>query len=186
MRKYLLCAALALTLVSPAISQNTTGTAPRIEDLDKLFGRLKTGELGEEQRTAQSRIWSIWMQSGSITHDLILQQATMAMIDAEYYTSEEMLNVLIDRRPDFAEAYNKRAELYFLMGRLDDALSDIDVALEREPRHFGAMAGRGLILQWLGRDKEALQAYRDALAVNSGLKGVEAAAKILERQSPAL
>jgi tetratricopeptide (TPR) repeat protein len=156
------------------------------DELDQLFGKLKTTTEPDEQRTAQSRIWSIWMQSGSITQDLVLQQATSAMVDGEYYTSESMLNILIGKHPNEAEPYNKRAELYFLMGRLDSALKDADAALEREPRHFGALAGRGLILQRLGRDHDALDAYHQALAINPNLTGVAAAAKLIEKANPGL
>jgi tetratricopeptide (TPR) repeat protein len=158
----------------------------QVDELDQLFGKLKTTTETDEQRTAQSRIWSIWMQSGSVTQDLILQQATAAMVDEEYYTSEAMLNVLIGKQPGDAEPYNKRAELYFLMGRLDEALKDTDATLEREPRHFGALAGKGLILQRMGREKDALEAYHQALAINPNLTGVAAAAKLIEKTNPGL
>jgi len=179
----LICAAVALT--TPALGSDTAG-AKRVEELDQLFGKLRSSTDGDEARTTQSRIWSAWMQSGSLTQDLILQQATHAMIAQEYYTSEEMLNALVARQPDGAEPYNKRAELYFMMGRLDDALRDTERALDREPRHFGALAGRGLILQWLGKDQEALVAYRAALAINPNLAGVASAIKLIEKQTPEL
>jgi tetratricopeptide (TPR) repeat protein len=179
----LICAAVALT--TPAFGSDTAG-AKRVEELDQLFGKLRSSTDGDEARTTQSRIWSAWMQSGSVTQDLILQQATHAMIAQEYYTSEEMLNALVARQPDGAEPYNKRAELYFMMGRLDDALRDTERALDREPRHFGALAGRGLILQWLGKDQEALVAYRAALAINPNLAGVASAIKLIEKQTPEL
>ena len=92
-----------------------------------------------------------------------------------------ILNRLIGANPDFAEAWNKRATLYFMMKKYDDALSDIAKVLDLEPRHFGALAGKGMILERQKNFSAAREAYEDALAVNPTLEDVKAAIKEIDR-----
>ena len=92
-----------------------------------------------------------------------------------------ILDRVIGAAPDYAEAWNKRATLYYLMKKDDASLKDIDKVLELEPRHFGALAGRGLILQRQKKYAEALDAFREALRLNPGLETVKDSIKELER-----
>ena len=77
---------------------------------------------------------------------------------------------MIELKPDYTEAWNRRATLYFLQKDYGHALADIREVLAREPRHFGALSGLGLILQEIGDDKHALEAYRRALAIDPHLE----------------
>ena len=81
-----------------------------------------------------------------------------------------MLDDMVARAPGWAEAWNKRATALYLAGEHDRSLSDIDRVLALEPRHFGALAGMGLIRIAKGQYREALDAFRRALAVNPFLK----------------
>jgi tetratricopeptide (TPR) repeat protein len=78
---------------------------------------------------------------------------------------------LVRLAPDFAEGWNKRATLHYLMGNLSASLADIDRTLKLEPRHFGALSGRGLVYLALGREEPALAAFDAALAIYPNLQG---------------
>jgi tetratricopeptide (TPR) repeat protein len=151
----------------------------RSDELDQLFGQLKQRRANVEQR-----IWDLWVQSNSSTADLILAQATLAIRDKQYELALRMFDEMVKHYPDYAEIYNKRATLHFVMDKLDLALRDIDRVLDIEPRHFGALAGRGLILQEKGDERAALAAYREALSINPSMEGVAMVIKELEKRSP--
>jgi tetratricopeptide (TPR) repeat protein len=167
-------------------AQDATSTSQkRTDELDQLFGKLQNPKDSEAISTEQ-RIWQLWMQSDNAAHEVTLAQATDAMGTGNYKSSEELLNQLVAAEAGFAEAWNKRATLYFLMGRLDDSLADIVKTLELEPRHFGALSGRGMILVRQGKYREALVAYREAQSMNPHMPGVNATIKQLETLLPDL
>ncbi len=97
------------------------------------------------------------------------------------HTSLKILDQLIAGNPGFAEAWNKRATLYFNMGRLDDSLADIEKVLDLEPRHFGALSGRGMIYMHQKKFPKALDAYKDALGMNPTMESAKDAVKALEK-----
>lgn len=153
----------------------------RADTLDMLFARLyKSSDDGDAQ-SIEKKIWSIWMASDSPTAEVLLLQATKAMDDGAPKESLDILNRLIGSYPDFAEAWNKRATLYYLMKRDEDSLRDIDKVLELEPRHFGAIAGKGMILKRQKKYGAALEAFEEALAINPGMEAVKASVKELKK-----
>jgi tetratricopeptide (TPR) repeat protein len=79
---------------------------------------------------------------------------------------------VVKLRPDYIEAWNRRATLYYLRNDYAHSLEDIEQVLIREPRHFGALAGLGMIMQDIGDEKRALDAFRKALAINPHLEKV--------------
>ena len=89
---------------------------------------------------------------------------------------------MVKLRPDYVEAWNRRATLYYLQNDYGHSLADIQQVLAREPRHFGALAGLGMIMQELGDDKHALEAFRKALAVNPHLEKVPDLVKTLSEK----
>lgn len=151
----------------------------RAEQLDILFAHLH--RKGVASATVEEKIWALWGASDSPTAEVLLAQAQRAMDDGAPAESLSILNRLIGANPDFAEAWNKRATLYYLMKKDDAALKDIDKVLDLEPRHFGALAGKGMIYQREKKYSEARAAYEDALAVNPNLQEVQAALKELDR-----
>jgi tetratricopeptide (TPR) repeat protein len=177
--------AVSLLLAPPALSAGET-TQQRAEELDKLFAQLRKPGDDAAARQIENRIWLLWMQSDSSAADLILARATAAMNAGDFRRSEELLNRLIADNPSYAEAWNKRATLYFLMGRFDDSLADIVRTLDLEPRHFGALSGRGMIYARQGKLREALASYREALAINPHMPGATAAVRQLEQLFPDL
>lgn len=153
----------------------------RSETLDRLFAKLHQEDDGERAKTIEQGIWKIWMTDDSPTAEVLLQQGTRAMNDGAPEQSLTIFNRLIGAYPDFAEAWNKRATLYFLMKKYPESLADIEKVLDLEPRHFGALSGRGMIYQRQKNYAAALDAYRDALAVNPTMEAAKDAVTQLEK-----
>jgi tetratricopeptide (TPR) repeat protein len=130
------------------------------ESLDTLFAKLQDPEIGSEVLRVEPQIWAEWMGGGTMDQNEALAKATASMNVADFPNAERQLNDLLAKTQTFPEVWNKRATLYFLMGRFDDSLADIVKTLDLEPRHFGALSGRGMIYQRLGRDAEALAALK--------------------------
>jgi Flp pilus assembly protein TadD len=154
----------------------------RSDTLDRLFGRLVKATSKEEAQTVEDSIWKVWMTSDSPTAQVLLGQAMKASAAGDNETALKILNDLISVHPDFTEAWNRRATVYFLMGRYQESLADIDQVLEREPRHFGALSGLGMIRQRLGELSAARAAFSDALAVNPNMEGPKRALEEIDRQ----
>jgi tetratricopeptide (TPR) repeat protein len=151
----------------------------RAEQLDILFAHLR--KPGVSSETVERKIWSLWQASDSPTAEILLRQAGRAIEDRAPAEALSILDRLVGAFPDYAEAWNKRATLYFMMKRYDQALKDIDKVIELEPRHFGALAGRGMILERQKKYSAARAAYEEAIAVNPTLEQVKDALKELDR-----
>ena len=114
----------------------------------------------------------IRLASPSDTANLLMGRAKNAIDAQDFDLAIRLLNAIIDIKPDFAEAWNRRATVYFAKKDFSRALADIREALAREPRHFGALSGLGIILQELGDDRRALDVFRRALAIHPHLERV--------------
>jgi tetratricopeptide (TPR) repeat protein len=144
----------------------------RTKGLDFLFGALKAAPDEASARHVEARIWALWMQTPSDTAALLMSRAKQAMDAQKADVAIKLLDSVIKLRPDYTEAWNRRATLYYLKNDYVHSIQDIQQVLIREPRHFGALAGLGMIMQDLGDDKRALEAFRKALAVNPRLEKV--------------
>jgi tetratricopeptide (TPR) repeat protein len=135
--------------------------------LDELFISLKeVDDAGDVQRIT-AEIWSRWSThptEESLTRRLF--RGVSMMNQGDYFHAEGIFSDIIDQDPSFAEAWNKRATLYYIQGRLADSRFDIAQTLNLEPRHFGALAGLGLIEMSAGNFEQALRAYEQAADVN--------------------
>jgi tetratricopeptide (TPR) repeat protein len=119
------------------------------------------------------------MQTPSDTAALLMLRAKAAMDTQKADVALKLLDAVVKLRPDYVEAWNRRATLYYLKNDYVHSLEDIQQVLIREPRHFGALAGLGMIMQDIGEDKRALEAFRKALAVNPHLEKVPELVKTL-------
>ena len=162
------------------------GSAVAQDDLDTLFAKLRDPATGSNVLRIEPLIWDAWMHGGSDAENEALAKATQAMNIGLFNEADTQLSALVVSAPGFAEVWNKRATLYFIMGRMDKSLADIDKVVELEPRHFGALSGRGMIYQRLGKNPEALAAFKDALAVNPMMPGARIAVQQLEKLVPEL
>jgi tetratricopeptide (TPR) repeat protein len=141
----------------------------RARQLDELFARLKSTRLEEDGDEIVAQIWKLWLQSGDPMIDAKMQQVVLVMGQAPALAMP-ILDDIVRQKPDWAEGWNKRATVLFLTGEYDRSLADIERVLALEPRHFGALAGIGLIRIEKGQTREALAAFRRALAVNPFLR----------------
>ena len=138
---------------------------------DRLFAALKAARSETEGRAIENEIWRFWLADAPDATSRALVERAMkkrGVYDTE--GAEALLDKAIARSPDYAEAYNQRAFVRFLRENMDGALEDADQALAFEPKHFGAMAGRALILMRQGRFRLAQDQLRQAVAIHPFLK----------------
>jgi tetratricopeptide (TPR) repeat protein len=153
--------------------------ADKTRGLDFLFGALKAAPDEASAKHVEARIWALWLQTPSDTAALLMLRAKAAIDANKPDVALKLLDSVIKLRPEYIEAWNRRATLYYLKNDYVRSLEDIQQVLIREPRHFGALAGLGMIMQDLGDEKRALEAYRKALAVNPHLEQVPERVKAL-------
>jgi tetratricopeptide (TPR) repeat protein len=185
----------ALTVVAPAFAQDDPSAPPvkkklpeapaklpkvdRTKSLDFLFGALKAAPDDVSAKHVEARIWAIWLQTPSDTAALLMTRAKAAVDGQKIDVAIKLLDAVIKLRPDYVEAWNRRATLYYMQNDYGRSLADIREVLIREPRHFGALAGLGMIMQEIGDEKRALDAYRKALAINPHLDKIPEQVKSL-------
>lgn len=156
------------------------GPAIKARHLDTLFLRLSDKD-NPDWQAVQRQIVSAWSDSGSPSMNLLLSRAARAMEQEDYDTALLYLDDLVRLAPDFAEGWNKRATVYFLQERYGRSVADIRRVLALEPRHFGALAGLGIILDRLGDEAAALRVFRRALEIHPNLEGASTG---VERLAP--
>lgn len=143
--------------------------ADRLNDLDFLFGALKAAPDATAAKAIEDRIWAVWIISPSDTANLLMTRVKTAIEAHDLDLALKLLDAIIAIKPDYVEAWNRRATIHYMRKDYNHSLADIRQILAREPRHFGALAGLGLIMQDLGDDKRALEIYRRALEVHPHL-----------------
>jgi tetratricopeptide (TPR) repeat protein len=158
-----LFATLALVLLLPALPVRAQSA------VDGLFEKLQETQNPIEARQLERKIWEAWSKSESDTLDALMQGGVAVLEKGDYARAQDIFSVMIELKPDYAEAYNKRASVRFLAGDYAGSVADIERTLKLEPRHFGALAGLGTIMERLDNLDEALKAYRRALAANPHL-----------------
>ena len=124
----------------------------------------------------------MWLVSKSDTTNLLMTRVKTAMDGEDLDLAIKLLDQIIQIKPDYTEAWNRRATAYYMKKEFNRSLADIRQVLAREPRHFGALAGLGLIMQDLGDDKRALEIYRKALAIHPRLPRVPDLIKTFDRK----
>ncbi len=155
--------------------------------LDKLFLNLKLNSDLRQSQKLTSQIWRIWAEHNKKEINVLFNVGENAMYRKEYETALESFNKIVELAPDFAEGWNKRATVYFLMGDYHASLADIEETLKLEPRHFGALSGRGQCYFELQKFQSALNAFEKALEVNPWLydvsRNIEIMKKLLDQQT---
>jgi tetratricopeptide (TPR) repeat protein len=178
---------LAILAASPALSQDKAATdaKPQInteakpevikesvpgplatgeERIDDLYLRLKKERSTELARGIANEIREVYTISGSATVDFLMQSSAKAMNDKRYGAALDFLDQVTLLQPDYAEGWNRRATLHYLLGNYPKAMSDSARVLALAPRHLGALAGVAGILQETGHEKQALQAWENYLS----------------------
>ncbi len=153
-----------------------------VNNLDFLFGALQAAPDDETAKAIEQRIWVLWMHSKSDTTNLLMSRVQKAVEDKDVDLALKLLDAIVKIKPDYVEAWNRRATIYYMRHDYGHSLDDIQHVLKLEPRHFGALTGLGLILQDIGSDKQALEVYRRALKVYPRLERVPGIVKQLEEK----
>ncbi len=140
--------------------------------------------LRDEDKTvravAESSLWQVWSRSGDPGIDMLFQLGVEQMSRGDANAAIQTFTTIIQKKPDFAEGWNKRATIYFLVGAYEQSLRDCDEVIKLNPQHWGVLAGYGQIYVALGKPELALQYFQRALKVNPNLRSVEAAVAELE------
>jgi tetratricopeptide (TPR) repeat protein len=142
------------------------------EDLPAVFRLLRDPDDLVRALTENS-IWQIWSRSGDPAVDRLFAVGVEQMNHGEAQAAIGTFSEIIRRKPEFAEGWNKRATIYFLIGEYDKSLQDCDEVIKRNPQHWGALSGYGQIYVQLDKPEQALVYFQRALAVNPNLQQVE-------------
>jgi len=140
--------------------------------LDLLFKALKDAPDDDTAKAIELRIWATWMVSPSDTANLLMQRVREAIEGKDLKLALKLLDAIVKIKPSYVEAWNQRASIYYKERQYGRAIADIGQVLKREPRHFGALSGLGMIYQDIGDDREALEAFRQALKVYPKLQHI--------------
>jgi tetratricopeptide (TPR) repeat protein len=151
-----------------SVPAETTGPeTPRTskERLDKLFSELKRERNEQAAARIAQNIWTQWFDSGSASIDLMMHWSNDALEDRKFDVALDFLDQVTLLQPDFAEGWNRRATVHFMMREYAKSMADIDKTLQLEPRHFGALSGMAQIMKATGRKQLALEAWQRVLAI---------------------
>ncbi|MDF3010250.1 MAG: hypothetical protein K0S03_1046, partial [Burkholderiales bacterium] len=129
---------------------------------------------------AERGLWLLWARSGDAATDELMARGTEEMQSGQHAKAVETFTSVIKAKPDFAEAWNRRATVHYLAGDFERSIADCGEVLKRNPRHFGALSGMGQIFFQLQDYDQALVWYRRALEVNPNMTGVELSIKGIE------
>jgi tetratricopeptide (TPR) repeat protein len=166
--------------VQPPAKLPSIARGDRTNNLDFLFGALKVAPDDTSAKAIEERIWALWLISRSDTANLLMTRVKTAIEAHDIDLAMRLLDAIVKIKPDYVEGWNQRATLYYMKKDYGRALADIREVLRREPRHFGALSGLGLILQDIGDDSQALDVYRRALAVYPRLQRIPDIVKTLK------
>jgi tetratricopeptide (TPR) repeat protein len=159
-----------------AVALGKLGT---MADVPALLDALYDAD-GGTRALAESAVWQVWMRSGDPAVDKLLKDGIRQMEEGHMGQAVDSFTRVIERRPEFAEGWNKRATAYYLMGDLDQSLKDCDEVIERNPSHFGALSGYGLIYTAKGELEKALSYFERAIQINPNMPGVQQSIEMIQ------
>ena len=150
--------------------------------LDDMFIQLKSAETIEDAYSIAGDIWAVWSESNNQNINNLMEEGKIAIAKFELEPALAIFDQIIEEKPEFAEGWNKRATVNYMAGNYNASLADIEETLKLEPRHFGALAGRGLCYLELEYWQEALDSFEAALNVHPWLQGAQQSAEKLRHR----
>lgn len=179
-RTLLRCSLVALAVVVggvfPALADQSD------ERLDELFVQLHETKSAYQAHVLERTIWSIWLMSDKAGTNILMEQGVNAMGAGDHATALEKFEAIVQLEPDFAEGWNKRATVHYLMGNLAQSIEDVKKTLSLEPRHFGALSGLGLIYDSLDDLEGAKAAFEKALEANPHMVPIRLRLEEIEKE----
>ncbi|MDZ7840108.1 MAG: tetratricopeptide repeat protein [Gammaproteobacteria bacterium] len=152
------------------------------ENLESLFRELATAEYPITAQQLEREIWRTWLDSGDERVNRKLRTGISAMQGGRLEAAIQHFSEVIEMAPGFAEGWNKRATAHYLNGEFSSSMRDIQETLEREPRHFGAISGMGLIFMQQGDERAALDAFEEVLKIHPQAPGAGKHAERLRKK----
>jgi tetratricopeptide (TPR) repeat protein len=198
--KVALMLAAVLAVATPVVADPREDALKALEDRADAGARRQavrtlaaTGTMADVPRLAQAlrdpdravriladaALWEVWSRSGDKEIDRLFATGVQEMSEGRWDDAVATFTKVIARKPEFAEGWNKRATVYFLMGQYQKSLADCDEVMKRNPLHYGALSGYGMIYGQLEQPQRALEFYEQALGVNPNLDGVRNAIELL-------
>lgn len=155
------------TLLLAALLVSTVASGDQKDvRLQELFGQLKAAQSPQQAVMIETEIWKRWYDRDENNGGAGMKTAIEAMNAGRYTIALTVLDKLVVEEPDFAEAWNRRATVHYLLGNYEQSLEDIEKTLVLEPRHFGALSGVGLIMLQVGEDEKAIHAFEKVLEIS--------------------
>ena len=173
---------LSLTIVNSSVSVSDQ----KDHRLSFLFSELKLADSNVKAQITEKKIWDIWTTHKDVKMNSLMVLGVQLMQNNKFSESINVFNSIIDKAPNFSEAWNKRATVRFLMGNLSGSIEDINKVLLLEPRHFGAISGLGVIFRTIGESEKALKAFKKIKEIYPLSKSAAFHIKELRDQIPSL
>lgn len=155
------------------------GKLGTMADVGPLLDALYDDDSGT-RAYAEGALWQVWMRSGDAAVDQLLKTGIKQMEEGRMGQAVDTFTHVIERKPEFAEGWNKRATAYYLMGDFDQSLKDCDEVIARNPSHFGALSGSGLNYVAKGELEKALEFFERALEINPNMPGVQQSIELIQ------
>ncbi len=179
MTRWILAIFTALALLTPAVPAQAMQDDPR---LARLFVALHSTQSPGWAQYLEQTIWGIWTETADPETNRLMEKGLTAMAGDEAQAALAAFNDVVKRQPNYAEGWNKRATVEYLLNQFDASIADILHTLQLEPRHFGALSGLGGIYLAQGNKEAALKAFSAALAIDPHLDGVQEQVDRLKRE----
>ena len=155
------------------------GETGLMTDLPQLAGALRDADR-LVRAFAGNAMWQVWSRSGDADVDRLFAVGVEQMSARRGELAAETFTEIVRRRPEFAEGWNKRATVYYLLGEYQKSLADCDEVMKRNPYHFGALSGYGMIYLELDQPAKALDYFQQALRVNPNLESIRQTVEMLK------
>jgi len=172
----------ALLLATIIASPSLLLADQKNDGLPELFGQLQKADSPQAAIIIETEIWKKWYERDTNDGGDSMTAAVEAMTAGRYTVALNLLNNLVADQPDFAEAWNRRATVHYLLGDFEQSLADIEKTLALEPRHFGAISGIGLIMLQAGENEKAMHAFERVLEISPQNMGAAKSIKDLEKK----
>ena len=167
MNKYILIFFIYLSFISSSFSEN------REIQLNRLFNELKKNNVSSSY-VIEQKIWKLWIQHPTDQNlTLKLEEGSEFVRNQKLFKAIEIFTEVINLDPEWAEAWNKRATVFYMMGKFKQSQEDIDKVLALEARHFGALAGQGLVNIQLKNYEKAIFSYQQAKEIHPSMQSPE-------------